>query len=129
MLMIDNPILKRRSDESVLDWKIRLCSDKDKYDLTWEDIKTLINHETGESFGESVYRKWWYAFYHGLEYAKKKNIESDEVLNELELKKIELLEERKKLQVIRGEYNKIAREKSRKDLLFEHVTQKIEEIG
>jgi len=127
--MIDNPILKRRSDESVLDWKIRLCSDKDKYDLTWEDIKTLINHETGESFGESVYRKWWYAFYHGLEYAKKKNIESDEVLNELELKKIELLEERKKLQVIRGEYNKIAREKSRKDLLFEHVTQKIEEIG
>jgi hypothetical protein len=127
--MIDNPILKRRDDESILDWKIRLCSNKDKYDLTWDHIKELINTETGESFGESVYRKWWYAFYHGLEYAKKQNIESDDALSELELKKIELLEERKKLQVVRGEYNKIARDKSRKDLLFEYVSQKIEEIG
>lgn len=127
--MIENPILKRREDESVLDWKIRLCSNKDKYELTWDNIKDLINSETGENFGESVYRKWWYAFYHGLEYAKKKNIDSDDVLNELELKKIELIEERKKLETIRIEYNKIAREKSRKDLLFEHVSQKIEEVG
>jgi hypothetical protein len=37
--MIDNPILKRRDEESILNWKIRLCSNKDKYDLTWEHIK------------------------------------------------------------------------------------------
>jgi hypothetical protein len=64
-----------------------------------------------------------------MEYTKQQNIESDEILSELELKKIELLEERKKLQTINVEYNKISREKSRRDLFFEHVTQKIEEIG
>ena len=127
--MIDTLILKRRDDESLLEWKIRICDNKDKYFLTWEGIKELINTETGENFGESVYRKWWYSFYAGLEYAKRKNIESSEVLGELELKKLELLEERKKLQTLNIEYNKIAREKSRKDLLFEFVSQKIEEIG
>jgi hypothetical protein len=127
--MSDNLLLKRRDDESVLDWKIRICNNKEKYELTWDSIKNLINDETGENYGESVYRKWWYSFYQGMEFSKKQNIDSDEVLTEYELKKLELLEERKKLQAIRVEYNKIAREKSRKELIFEHVSEKIEEVG
>jgi hypothetical protein len=123
-----DPILKRRDDESVLDWKIRLCDNKDKYSLTWETIKDIINAEIGEKNGESVYRKWWYSFYQGLEYSKTKNIESDEVLNELETKKIELLEERKKLQTIRTEYNKIAREKARRELLFDSLKDSFEKL-
>jgi hypothetical protein len=127
--MIDNPILKRHEDESLKDYEIRICSNKHKYDLSWDQIADILNKERGETWGESKYRKWWYSFQDGLEYAKRQTIESDEVLTELELKKIELLEERKKLQVIRGEYNKIARKKSLKELLYEHVSQKIEEIG
>lgn len=127
--MIDNPILKRRDDESLKQYEIRICENKDRYDLSWDQVAEVLNHQRGESWSESKYRKWFAAFKDGLEYAKNQNIESDEVLSELELKKIELLEERKKLQVIRGEYNKIARDKSRKELLFEHVSQKIEEIG
>jgi hypothetical protein len=127
--MIDNPILKRRDDESLKDYEIRICSNKEKYDLSWDQVADVLNHQRGEKWSESKYRKWYSAFRDGLEYAKNQNMESDEVLNELELKKIELLEERKKLQVVRGEYNKIARDKSRKDLLFEYVSQKIEEVG
>ena len=127
--MIDNPILKRREDESLKQYEIRVCSNKERYNLSWDQVAELLNHERGESWGESKYRKWWYAFQDGLEFSKQQHIESDEILSELELKKIELIEERKKLQTINVEYNKISREKSRRDLFFEHVTQKIEEIG
>ena len=127
--MIDNPILKRREDESLKQYEIRVCSNKERYNLSWDQVAEVLNHERGESWGESKYRKWFAAFKDGMEYTKQQNIESDEILSELELKKIELLEERKKLQTINVEYNKISREKSRRDLFFEHVTQKIEEIG
>jgi hypothetical protein len=127
--MIDNPILKRREDESLKQYEIRICGNKDKYNLSWDQVAEVLNSERGETWSESKYRKWFAAFKDGFDFASTQNIESDEVLNELELKKIELLEERKKLQVVRGEYNKIARDKSRKDLLFEYVSQKIEEVG
>ena len=119
---------KRLPTETLLDWKVRLCSNKDIYNLSWEQIKDIINSETGENWGESKYRKWWYAFLHGLEYAKTKDIKSDEVLDELEIKKIELLEERKKLQTITSQYNKIAREKARRDLLFERVLENVQKL-
>lgn len=126
--MIDNILLKRRDDESVLDWKIRICDNKEKYNLTWEGIKDLINNETGENNGESVYRKWWYSFFQGMEFSKKQNLESNEVLDELELKKLELLEERKKLQVVRSEYNKIAREKARREMLFDSLRENFDKL-
>lgn len=119
----------RLENENLKEYEIRICSNKDLLNLNWQEVADVLNKERGENWGESKYRKWFYAFKDGVEYTKQQNFESDEVLNELELKKIEVLEERKKLQVIRGEYNKIAREKSRKELLYEHVSQKIEEIG
>lgn len=119
---------KRLPTENLLDWKVRLCSNKDVYNISWEQVKDIINQETGENWGESKYRKWFYAFLHGLEYAKSKNIKSDEILDELEMKKIELLEERKKIQVVTNEYNKIAREKARRDMLFEKVLEKVEKL-
>lgn len=123
--MKDNPILKRREDESLKDYEIRICGNKDKYNLNWTQVAEVLNHERGENWGESKYRKWFYAFQEGLDYAKIKDINSSEVLDELEAKKIELLEERKKLQTINVEYNKIAREKARRDLLFEKVKESV----
>lgn len=126
--MIDDPILKRRKDESLKDYEFRICDNKDKYGLSWDSVAEILNSERGETWGESKYRKWYVAFKDGIEYTAKKNINSNEILNELELKKIELLEERKKLQTVRTEYNKIAREKSRRDLLFEYVREGFERL-
>lgn len=127
--MIDPIQTKRRDDETILAWKIRLCDNKDVYSLTWEEIKELINKETGETNGESVYRKWWYSFYNGMEYAKQQSITSEEASIELELKKLELVRERKKLQTVKVELNKRELTGGRKDLLIETVSAKIEEIG
>jgi hypothetical protein len=121
--------LKRQDHESLLDWQYRLCKNKDTYGLSWDALRDIFNEENGENFSQDKYRKWYYSFSQGVEYAATNNKNSDDVLDELELKKLELLEERKKLQAIRVEYNKIAREKSRKELMYEFVSEKIVEIG
>lgn len=127
--MIDPIQTKRLEDENILQWKIRICSNKELYSLTWDEIKELINKETGESNGESVYRKWWYSFSQGLDFAKEKYIDSNEAMMELEMKKLDLLRERKKLQTVKAELNKRELTSGRKDLLIETVAQKIEEVG
>lgn len=68
--------------------KIRICSNKDIYNLNWEEIKELINKETGESKGESAYRKWFNNFIEGVEYQRERSDESNNSLLELELKRL-----------------------------------------
>lgn len=128
--MITDSIIQRKENESNFEWKLRLITLKlnREIDLDWIEIRDLLELSCSpDHLRKTAYGIYEYQAY--IENQREKNIESDEILNELEMKKIELLEERKKLQVVRGEYNKIAREKSRKDLLFEYVAEKIEEIG
>lgn len=125
---MDNPALKRRDDESLKDYEYRICLNRHKYGLSWQDVADILNKERGENWSESKYRKWFSNFHSGVEYAQRKGIDSKEILDEIELKKIELLEERKKLQTLRTEYNRIAREKARRELLFEFVRDAFEKI-
>ncbi|WIT28023.1 hypothetical protein [Bacillus phage SPbetaL7] len=127
--MIDPVQTKRHSDENLKEWKIRICSNKDIYNLNWEEIKELINKETGESKGESAYRKWFNNFIEGVEYQKEKSAESNNSLLELELKKVEIMEERKKLQAVKHEIHKNTRVKGRTELLYENVTEAIEKVA
>lgn len=127
--MIDIIQTTRRDDENILSWKIRLCDNKENYSLTWDEIKELINAETGESNGESVYRKWWYSFYQGMEFSKQNTLTSEEAVIEIELKKLELIRERKKLQTVKSELNKRELNGGRKDLLLETVSSSIDKIG
>jgi hypothetical protein len=68
---LSNCFLKE-SNESIKDYKIRLCQNKDEYSLSWQEVAELINGVTSENWGESKYRKWWYAFQDGLEYSSAK---------------------------------------------------------
>ena len=54
--------LGRDKDESLLEYQIRICSERVKLDLTWDEVAKILNEELGENYGESKYRKWWYAF-------------------------------------------------------------------
>lgn len=62
---------KKGKNESILDYKIRLCDNKDKLKLTWLDISKIINNELGYNYGESSYRKWYNAFNEGRKYEKR----------------------------------------------------------
>lgn len=118
----------RKSNESLEAYRIRLCKIKDDEDLRWIDLSDIWKKEVGEYKSPDWFRKFYRYYSQGYTDALQDNIQSDEVLDELELKKIELLEERKKLQVIRNQYNKIATEKARKDLLFENVKESFNKL-
>lgn len=117
--------LKRQENENLLEWKIRLCSRKDEYGLTWDQIKNIINNETGDNFGESAYRKWFTNFKQGVEYAKSKNL-NEHTLNELRIKELEIEKERKKLQAEKAEINKWLREQCRTENFYEKLMLAIE---
>lgn len=120
--------LKKFEEETIKDYKIRICSNKDLYDLTWEDIKNLINIQTGDVYGESTYRKWWSAFSQGLEFGKQQVLRDDEIINEYELKKIEAETAVKKVQSVKIEYNKLIRENARFDLKWEMIKDCIQRL-
>jgi hypothetical protein len=119
---------KIKKNETHEEYKKRLCQNKDLYDLRWEDIAALWFEVTDDKKSPDWFRKWWRNYYEGYEDGKKESVGSNEILNEIELKKIELLEERKKLQTVRVEYNKIAREKARRELLFEYAREGFEKL-
>lgn len=60
--------ISKQPTESPKEYQIRICKNRQEYDLTWDDVAHILNEEYGENKSESVYRKWWYAFSDGCEY-------------------------------------------------------------
>ena len=61
------------SNENFKDYKIRLCKNKDIYNLSWNMVADLLNSVSGNNFNESTYRKWWKAYQEGFEDKDKQN--------------------------------------------------------
>ena len=74
--------LGRDKDESLLEYQIRICSERVKLDLTWDEVAKILNEELGENYGESKYRKWWYAFNEGMDYVRNLEVEREEAVKE-----------------------------------------------
>lgn len=74
--------LGRDKDESFTEYKIRICGDRERYGLTWDEVAQILNEELGENFGESKYRKWWYAFNEGMNYVSQLEAERKEAVKE-----------------------------------------------
>ena len=113
--------LRKSPDENLLSYQLRIYRNRKEYGISNEDMADLFHKETGIKKDESAWRKYLKAFDDGYRFAIDNNISDEEALSEIELKRIELEEERKKLQTIRVDYNKLIREKSRRDLMFEHL--------
>lgn len=69
-------------DESPLEYKIRICSERERLGLTWDEVAIILNEESGDNFGESKYRKWWYAFNEGMNYVQALKVEQEESVKE-----------------------------------------------
>lgn len=74
--------LGREKDESPIQYKIRICGDREALGLTWDEVAAILNEEFGDNFGESKYRKWWYAFNEGMNYVNQLEVERDEAVKE-----------------------------------------------
>lgn len=80
---------KLKSNESLEAYKVRLCKNKDLYDLRWQDISELWFDETAEKKSPDWFRKFWRFYSEGYNDAAKDNSGSNEQIQELEEKIIE----------------------------------------
>lgn len=105
--------------------KVEGVSDDD-----WEDIVERYNLD----IHRDVLRKsvsaplGAYPVYNFMKSKIISKVDDNEILNEIEEKKRELEKERKKLQTVKIEYNKILREQSRKELFYENISETIERL-
>lgn len=72
--MDDVYILRKASDESTNSYIDRVCNERINLKLTWKELSTIINQQTGLHYDESHYRKNWQR---KQEQEKQCNIDSD----------------------------------------------------
>lgn len=117
----------RLAEESILEYKIRICSNKSILNLTWKDVAALLNKETGQEFGESAYRKWFTQFNEGLEYANEANLGESEQIEELKEKTKEFEIAKLQFQDQKREYKHYLRHEGRLDHLLKTMLESIKE--
>ena len=72
----------RDRNEGLTEYKIRICSEREQLGLTWDEVAQVLNEEYGDNYGESKYRKWWYAFQEGMNYVNTLEAEKEEAVKE-----------------------------------------------
>lgn len=114
--------IKRKDGESPTDYKFRICRDRLSLGLdTWQKVADALNDEFDAEWGESKYRKWYYGFQEGVDYAK--SFSDEEYLQEIKEQQIELQKEKIRYQDQKREYSNLIRQQAR----FEHMQEMIEQ--
>lgn len=123
-----NHSYNRSNNESLEKYLLRIGDNREQCELTWIQIRDIMNKESNEDFGESKWRKEYHLLKKGYEIATKEKIDSDEVLNEYENKRLEVKKEVKKVQSLNVELNKMLRERGRKELMWDQIKNSIERL-
>lgn len=118
----------REENESIKEYKIRLCRNKVAYGLTFDRIAELVNKETGESKSEGFFRRWWNGYDEGYQDGTKKGIKNDEILKTYEEQRIAIEKEKVKFCDYRSAYRKVVREDARKDILLDIISDKLSSV-
>ena len=129
-------MIKRGENESLLNYFNRITRDRKALNLTYEQWQELLIGEN--KYSSENCRKAYYIISPLLEILSEdeknrivEGVESKEekqnLLNEMELAKIELEKERKKKQAINVEFNKLLRESAREELFYESMERAIRE--
>lgn len=120
---------QRQQGEHLDDYKLRLCKNKELYNLTWQNIADEIEKEYGVKYNESTIRKWFKAWKQGFEQAVTNNVSSQQILDEIEMKRIELEQLKVLVNDQRREYKKLTREQARIDDVRDTIAQAIKEFS
>lgn len=132
-MMIDKSLLKQEK-ESDFDHIKRIVYGKLVYktiDADYEELSELLFGE-GNNFNSSEVRKRCYGLKRLLdilETNKVENITDEDILNELQLKTVELRQEKVKLQLEKVELNRWIRHSGRLELLIERMESSIANLS
>ena len=128
-----NEYLKRK-EESITSYSIRLYKNRKNYGLTFQECGDLLNEVSGEDFSEAKWRRPVQHYLEIQEYLEQENptgIDSD-VLEEIELEKIELQKQQIRMRDQKRELNAIIRRQARLENLedyFKEVTENFEGVS
>lgn len=124
--MINNPILKRKDNESFRDYHIRLFENMRDYEIDKYKIADLLNEEYGSAYDESKWRKDYAQYVNWKDYILSKNLD-EEILDKYESIRIESEKEKIRNQDQKREYKKLIRNQARfekiKDDIYNAVLQ------
>lgn len=120
--------LERLNGETDIEWKYRLIDNKlnGVIDSDWQDIVEVL----GLNIHRDTLRKGSIFFLEMKNYFEHKfeETQSDEILDKLTTKKLELKMERAKLSAEKNELNRWIRENARTDLFYEKYLDKLNNI-
>ena len=128
-----NEYLKRK-EESITSYSIRLYKNRKNYGLTFQECGDLLNEVSGEDFSEAKWRRPVQHYLEIQEYLEQENptgVDSD-VLEEIELEKIELQKQQIRMRDKKRELNAIIRRQARLENLedyFKEVTENFEGVS
>ena len=126
---------KRKESEDTIPYLLRLAEIKIEEkpdDLDWSDIAEYCNFNCHYDSLRKALQPKGYGAYEIYKYLKNKmvseNVSDDKILQEYEIKKIELQKEKVKIQSLRLDMNRIIRESSRTELLYEEFINTLKEM-
>ena len=121
---------KKQSSETYDDFWWRICSSKDAniYNLTWDEVGEILNSELGEDFTSSKWRKNYQMMKKGFYKAREENADAEDIIDEIEIKKLELKEEQIKLSTLRLDLNKTVRNTARFEQWIDEVKEAIGKV-
>lgn len=119
-----NPILKRETDESFLDYHIRLFANKETYGIDSDEIAELLNSEYGSNYSESKWRKDYAAYVYWKDYIMNKDLDK-EILDKYEEVRIESEKEKIRKQDQNREYRKTIRNQARFENLQDEIVKAV----
>ena len=124
----------KKSEESITSYSIRLYKNRKSYGLTFQECGDLLNEVSGEDFSEAKWRRPVQHYLEIQEYIEQENPTgvSSDVLEEIELEKIELQKQQIKLRDQKRELNAIIRRQARLENLedyFKEVTENFEGVS
>ncbi|MNH66545.1 Calcineurin-like phosphoesterase superfamily domain protein [compost metagenome] len=124
---MNNTPTHSNENESYEEYLLRIGSNKDELDLSWNDIASLMNEFLNEDFSESKYRKEYHLLNRGISIGVKKT-ENNEYVQEIEDKTIQLQKERFKYQDQKREFTNLIRQQARFEHLKDEVVKAIKDL-
>src|SRR5690606_6302377 len=128
-MRMTNEYLKK-SEESITSYWIRLYKNRQAYGLTFAECGALMNEVTGTDWNEAKWRREMEGYLKVSEYLSEENPTgvSSDVLEEIELEKIELQKQQIRMRDQKRLMNTKLRELARLEHLENYLKETVEEI-
>ena len=124
--MMTPPELKRIEGEDEDDYIVRVCSLKDKHQLTWQQLADILNEALGHKWNRRTYQNRYLHRYSPAYISPEDRALSEEMIRELREEKAAIMKERMRMSEERMSANRSIRMEARREAMVEEIVNAIE---